>query len=665
MGKIVTKSVDMNANILYLKHEIVADTSKTQARIEFRNMAYGTITAVKFEAKGYNAFGDVIQIAGKPTFDIVAQDLNIAPKKYAKLDSVLPSKDIRKLDLKLKQVCYANGKIVNVQPEEIVTYEIEEIDENREKLNQQEREARTVLKRRLDEAVCFSKPYGRNWICICGYLNRNTDTICKCCGCREVEMLEEYSEKRVTEKVEEKRRKAAAEQAKREAEQIKFEAEQKRQREEQERREAEERAKAAKRGKIIAGVVGAVTICGVTGFLVNEMVIIPKDKYNHAVSMMESEMYQEAALEFSELGSYKDASEKANEANYENACKLLNEKSYEEAKNAFKELGDYKDSADKITEVEDAKKQEKYDTAMILKEQGKTDKAIEIFETLGNFSDAADQIKGIYYDKACDLLEKGQYTKARDEFEKLGDFKDSKEMAMEAKYQNACSLWSIKKYDEAIAVFKTIENYKDSNEYLNNKDQEIHYQEAIKLLEENKYATAAYSLNKIGDYKDATHVLETVPDKCNEYIKKKAAEQDVSKSNYEAVNLRAQEGVYEIAGIYATIRDLKKEYNEDANHTQDTENLSESLIDGVDKFCIAGIVSFKSLGDLSRYAQGDFFNKGLQLEEQSAEAVWNFVMKIQENDIVDKSTFDNLYATYLKKSYEDIDAWFEEGKGIF
>ena len=43
MGKIVTKSVDMNANILYLKHEIVADTSKTQARIEFRNMAYGTI----------------------------------------------------------------------------------------------------------------------------------------------------------------------------------------------------------------------------------------------------------------------------------------------------------------------------------------------------------------------------------------------------------------------------------------------------------------------------------------------------------------------------------------------------------------------------------------------------------------------------------------------
>ena len=665
MGKIVTKSVDMNANILCLKHEIVADTSKTQARIEFRNMAYGTITAVKFEAKGYNAFGDEIQIAGKPTFDIVVQDLNIAPKKYAKLDSVLPSKDIRKLDLKLKQVCYANGKIVNVQPENKITYQIESVDEDPGALNQQEKEERAILKRRLDEAICFSKRHGRNWVCICGYLNKNTDATCRYCGCKEIEILEEYSKESIDEKLEFKRRKAAAEQAKREAEQIKFEAEQRRQKEERKRQEAEQRAKKAKRNKIIAGFVGVVTICVVTGFLVNEMVIIPKDKYNHAVSMMESEMYQEAALEFSELGSYKDASEKANEANYENACKLLNEKSYEEAKNAFKELGDYKDSADKITEVEDAKKQEKYDTAMGLIGQGRTNEAIKILEELGDFSDSVDQIKGIYYDKACDLLERGQYKTAEEKFEKAGDFKDSKEKIVEAKYQRACSLWSIKKYDEAIEIFETLDGYKDSQNYLNSTDEEKKYEEAKNCLDENKYAMAAYLLTQIGDYKDATQVLETVPDKCNEYIKKKAAEQDVSKSNYEAVNLRAQEGVYEIAGIYATIRDLKKEYNEDANHTQDTENLSESLIDGVDKFCIAGIVSFKSLGDLSRYAQGDFFNKGLQLEEQSAEAVWNFVMKIQENDIVDKSTFDNLYATYLKKSYEDIDAWFEEGKGIF
>lgn len=662
MGKIVTKSVDMNANILYLKHEIVADTSKTQARIEFRNMAYGTITAVKFEARGYNAFGDVIQIAGKPTFDIVAQDLVVVPKKYAKLDSVLPSKDIRKLDLKLKQVCYANGKIVNVQPEEIVTYEIEELDGNG---SLEEREKREFLEKKTTEAICFPKRHGRNWVCICAYLNKNTDAICRQCGCRQVEIFEYYTEENIKAKIDERNKRAAAEEARRKAEQIKFEAEQKRQREEKERQEAEQRAKKAKRNKIIAGVVGVAAICGIAGYFVNEKVIVPNNKYNHAISRMKLGQYQEASYEFSALGNYKDASDKANEAAYKNACKLLDEKSYDEAKSAFEALGDYKDSADKVVEVENCKKQEKYDVAMILIGQKKYSKATEILESLGNFSDAADQLKEIDYQKACKLLGQGHYSDAKEEFEKLGDYKDSKDKKIESSYKRACSLWNIRKYDEAIAIFETIDGYKDSNEYLNNKDQEIQYQEAIKLLEENKYATAAYSLNKIGDYKDATQVLETVPDKCNEYIKKKAAEQDVSKSNYEAVNLRAQEGVYEIAGIYATIRDLKKEYDEDANHTQDTENLSESLIDGVDEFCIAGIVSFKSLGDLSRYAQGDFFNKGLQLEEQSAEAVWNFVMKIQENDIVDKSTFDNLYAAYLKKSYEDIDAWFEEGKGIF
>lgn len=196
----------MNANILYLKHEIVADTSKTQARIEFRNMAYGTITAVKFEAKGYNAFGDVIQIAGKPTFDIVAQDLNIAPKKYAKLDSVLPSCDIRKLDLKLKQVCYANGKIVNVQPEEIVTYEIEEIDGAK---GQPEYEVKDILEKKTAEAKCFPKRHGRDWICVCGYLNKNTDAICKKCGCKQVELFETCTEEAVSENIKWKKEQAA------------------------------------------------------------------------------------------------------------------------------------------------------------------------------------------------------------------------------------------------------------------------------------------------------------------------------------------------------------------------------------------------------------------------------------------------------------------------
>lgn len=655
MGKIVTKSVDMNANILYLKHEIVADTSKTQARIEFRNMAYGTITAVKFEARGYNAFGDVIQIAGKPTFDIVAQDLVIAPKKYAKLDSVLPSKDIRKLDLKLKQVCYANGKIVNVQPEEIVTYEIEELDGNG---SLEEREKRELLEKKTTAAICFPKRYGRNWVCICAYLNKNTDAICRQCGCRQVEIFEYYTEENIKAKIDERNKRAAAEEARRKAEQIKFEAEQKRQREERERQEAEQRAKAAKRGKIIAGVVGVVTICGVTGFLVNEMVIIPKDKYNHAVSMMESEMYQEAALEFSELGSYKDASEKANEANYENACKLLNEKSYEEAKNAFKELGDYKDSADKITEVEDAKKQEKYDTAMILKEQGKTDKAIEIFETLGDFSDAADQIKGIYYDKACDLLEKGQYTKARDEFEKLGDFKDSKEMAMEAKYQNACSLWSIKKYDEAIAVFKTIENYKDSQNYLNSTDEERKYEKAKQCLDKNEYAMAAYLLTQIGDYKDAASILKEIPNQCKEYIDKIVENKKITNAiaDPDGVKKYAQAGTDDITIPFNKIKSI---VNENRDNKKNAEKLANDLIEWIDTYSIQGYISFKSLGDLSQYQYDDAekMQEGIELQKKIANNFWNLALKLEGKDKITVNDFLILLSDNISDTLNEVTEW--------
>lgn len=655
MGKIVTKSVDMNANILYLKHEIVADTSKTQARIEFKNMAYGTITAVKFEVKGYNAFGDVIQIAGKPTFDIVAQDLVIAPKKYAKLDSVLPSKDIRKLDLKLKQVCYANGKIVNVQPEEIVTYEIEELDGNG---SLEEREKRELLEKKTTAAICFPKRYGRNWVCICAYLNKNTDAICRQCGCRQVEIFEYYTEENIKAKIDERNKRAAAEEARRKAEQIKFEAEQKRQREERERQEAEQRAKAAKRGKFIAGVVGVVTICGVTGFLVNEMVIIPKDKYNHAVSMMESEMYQEAALEFSELGSYKDASEKANEANYENACKLLNEKSYEEAKNAFKELGDYKDSADKITEVEDAKKQEKYDTAMILKEQGKTDKAIEIFETLGDFSDAADQIKGIYYDKACDLLEKGQYTKARDEFEKLGDFKDSKEMAMEAKYQNACSLWSIKKYDEAIAVFKTIENYKDSQNYLNSTDEERKYEKAKQCLDKNEYAMAAYLLTQIGDYKDAASILKEIPNQCKEYIDKIVENKKITNAiaDPDGVKKYAQAGTDDITIPFNKIKSI---VNENRDNKKNAEKLANDLIEWIDTYSIQGYISFKSLGDLSQYQYDDAekMQEGIELQKKIANNFWNLALKLECKDKITVNDFLILLSDNISDTLNEVTEW--------
>lgn len=287
MGKIVTKSVDMNANILYLKNEIVADTSKTQARIEFRNMAYGTITAVKFEAKGYNVFGDEIQIDGKPTFDIVVQDLAIAPKKYAKIESILPSRDIRKLDLKLKQVYYANGKIIDALPEDNVTYQVEEL--NGEK-GQQEKEAKAFLEKKNIEAICFPKKYGRKWICICGYLNNNTDVTCKNCGCRQVDVFETCTEDAVydTLRIQHEQEKVRQEQekARLEAERVKREEEQQKQAEQEKKR---------KKKVFLMRSSGIIAIC----LVVIAGVLMYRNKYG--LSKEESLVYEIAESNYKKI----------------------------------------------------------------------------------------------------------------------------------------------------------------------------------------------------------------------------------------------------------------------------------------------------------------------------------------------------------------------------
>lgn len=335
MGKIVTKSVDMNANILYLKNEIVADTSKTQARIEFRNMAYGTITAVKFEVQGYNAFGDVIQIAGKPTFDIVAQDLVISPKKYAKLDSVLPSKDIRKLDLKLKQVCYANGKIVNVQPEEIVTYELEELDGAKGQL---EYEAKNILEKKTAEAKCFPKRYGRDWICICGYLNKNTDAICKKCGCKQVDVFETCTEEAVSENIKWKKEQAA----KRETEERIRKEEEKRRLEEQRIKQELVTRQKKKKNLIIIATVGI--IIAISGSVIG----INTYKNKYCLSNDELQKYTVAQENYESIKEFSDRLEnKLNDAYYqydtvtaEEKEKILNNNQYIKLRSLYLGSGD-------------------------------------------------------------------------------------------------------------------------------------------------------------------------------------------------------------------------------------------------------------------------------------------------------------------------------------
>lgn len=107
---------------------------------------------------------------------------------------------------------------------------------------------------------------------------------------------------------------------------------------------------------------------------------------------------------------------------YDNALALLENGQYEEAIQAFSLLGDYKDSTEK---VQTAQNEQKYVNAIALLDVGKYDEAIETFSELGNYRDSIDCILNAKYDWALALLEVENYKDSYALFENLGDYKDA------------------------------------------------------------------------------------------------------------------------------------------------------------------------------------------------------------------------------------------------
>ncbi len=78
-----TKSYDINAHIEDIKCEIVVENGSAIAVISFKNLGYGDITAIKFNAVGYNSFGDIVAIGNKEKFYLIIQDTTIKKNEVA------------------------------------------------------------------------------------------------------------------------------------------------------------------------------------------------------------------------------------------------------------------------------------------------------------------------------------------------------------------------------------------------------------------------------------------------------------------------------------------------------------------------------------------------------------------------------------------------------
>lgn len=170
----VNIQVDINAHIANLKSDVVKQKEEAYVMLEFDNLGYGSISAIKFEACGFNSFGDVVLVHGQEKFFLIVQDITIERNEHVKsLKAKLPNGDMKRLELHECQICYADGTIVSYEGEKNCEFEVEEFDD----LEQRE----AVKKIYGKNAKYIVKEFQEGWICTCGRFNSYENEKCTLC----------------------------------------------------------------------------------------------------------------------------------------------------------------------------------------------------------------------------------------------------------------------------------------------------------------------------------------------------------------------------------------------------------------------------------------------------------------------------------------------------
>lgn len=167
--------VDLNAHIENITCDIVNQNDNAYAIISFDNLGYGNITAIKFYARGFNSFGDIVLVNGQDNFFLIVQDIEIEKNKHVmNLKAKLPNSDIKKLELQECQICYADGEVITYAGEDNYIFEMEEFD------NMEETAA--IKKIYGNMARYKIKEFEQGWICTCGRHNLGEASKCSLCG---------------------------------------------------------------------------------------------------------------------------------------------------------------------------------------------------------------------------------------------------------------------------------------------------------------------------------------------------------------------------------------------------------------------------------------------------------------------------------------------------
>ena len=170
--------------------------------------------------------------------------------------------------------------------------------------------------------------------------------------------------------------------------------------------------KAKKKAKKIA-IIAAPIVCVCIAFvIVLTTFIIPNNKYNAAIELMDNKEYEEAIASFEALDGYKDSADKIAECktaisdnDYNTAIGLMSGGKYEEAIAAFEALDGYKDSTDKIAECKTVINDNDYNAAVELMSNGKYEDAVAAFEALGGYKDSPNKAIKCYAQYMAEKLE--------------------------------------------------------------------------------------------------------------------------------------------------------------------------------------------------------------------------------------------------------------------
>lgn len=196
------RKVDLNAYIKDVIYEIKDNNQTKSISVSFVNLCYGTITAIKLIMFAKDSFGDDIIFGNIKQFEIKRADLNIKSGKKCSFSIEIGNYDIKKIDLVIDQIVYADGRIVKPLDENVVEYEVERLSSSWSQQEHFEKDALEVLNSYLEQAICFPKVLPLGWVCACGNLNSLESEICAVCGKKKDFIFEKCSADKIKKEVE-------------------------------------------------------------------------------------------------------------------------------------------------------------------------------------------------------------------------------------------------------------------------------------------------------------------------------------------------------------------------------------------------------------------------------------------------------------------------------